>query len=123
MACIRMPRATRSWRRSSNRQSRGRYAAASSRRVSAEEHLQLFTADLRQHSLILPQYCVGQRAFRRLQLENLLLYRAARDESRCDDVARLADAMRAIDRLCFNGRIPPGIEQVHVVRGGEIQTM
>ena len=34
---------------------------------------------------------------------------------------RLADAVRAVDRLRLDRRIPPGIEQEHVVRRGQVQ--
>ena len=53
----------------------------------SEEHLQLLPPDLREHALILPEDRVGERALRRLQLEDLLLDRVARDEPRRDHVA------------------------------------
>ena len=56
-----------------------------------------------------------------LQLGDLLLDRVPRDQAVGEDVPRLADAVRAVDRLRFDGRIPPRIEQEDVVGGGEVQ--
>src|SRR5262249_43196289 len=43
------------------------------------------------------------------------------DQAVAEDVPRLADAVRAIDRLRLDRRVPPRIEQEHRIGGGEIQ--
>ena len=57
-----------------------------------------------------------------LQLEDLLLHRIARDETRREHPARLANSMRAVDRLRFDRRIPPRIQQEHVVCRRQVET-
>ena len=101
----------------------GSWCGRSFLRSSREEHLQLLAADLRQHALILAEDRVGERALRRLQLEDLLLDRVPRDEPRRDHAPRLADAVRAVDRLRLDRRIPPRIEQEDVVGRGEVEAM
>jgi len=43
------------------------------------------------------------------------------DEAVSEDVAILSDAVSAIDGLCLDGGIPPGIEDEDVIGGGEVQ--
>src|SRR6185503_21170423 len=82
-----------------------------------------FAANAGQRALIAAQDGVGQRALRGLELENLFLDRALRDEACRDHTARLPNAMRAVDRLRFDGGVPPRIEKIHIVGGREIQSV
>ena len=58
---------------------------------------------------------------RLLQLEHLLLDRVARDQPVGEHAARLADAVRAVDRLRLDRRVPPRVEQEDVVGRGQVQ--
>ena len=64
---------------------------------------------------------VGQLPLRCLHLGHLLFDGIFRDQAVGEDVPRLADSVRAIDRLRFGRRVPPGIEQEHVLGGGQVQ--
>ena len=64
---------------------------------------------------------VGERSLRGLQLQHLLLDRVARDEPVGEDRSRLPDAVRAVDRLGLDGRVPPRIEQEHVLGRGQVE--
>jgi hypothetical protein len=91
--------------------------------ASTQQHLQLRSPDPRQHTLILPENRLGECALGCLELENFLFDRVERDETRGDHAPRLPDAMGAVDRLSFHGGIPPRVEQVDVVGGGEVETV
>src|SRR5215208_1829871 len=88
-----------------------------------QQHLELLPTDLRQHTLILSEDGIGKRTLRRLQLENLLFHRVTRDKTRRHHLSRLSNAMCAIDRLRFDRRIPPRVEQEHVVGRRQIQSV
>src|SRR5439155_8995741 len=56
-----------------------------------------------------------------LEFPDFFLDGSRADESVGIDGAGLADAMRAIDGLGFDGRVPPGIIEHDVTGGGEVQ--
>ena len=56
-----------------------------------------------------------------LQLGDLLLDGVPRDQPIGEHVARLADPVRAIDRLRLDRGVPPRIEQEHVVRRRQVE--
>ena len=56
-----------------------------------------------------------------LQFPNFFLHRAGRDEAVCVDGLCLAHAMRAVNSLRLDGRIPPRIVKHHVARVRKIQ--
>ena len=64
---------------------------------------------------------VGQLALSALQIENPFLHRVARDQPVCEDAPVLADAVRAVHGLRLGRRIPPRVEDEHVVGRGQIQ--
>ena len=64
---------------------------------------------------------VGQFALLLLQLQHLFLDGVAGDQAVGEDRLRLADAVRAVDGLRLDGRVPPRIEQEDILGGGEIQ--
>ena len=58
---------------------------------------------------------------RDLQAENLFLDRAARDQFVAGHDFRLADAVRAVGGLRFDGGVPPRIEMNDGIRAGQVQ--
>ena len=64
---------------------------------------------------------VGQVALLLLEFEDLLLDGVAADQAVGEDVLGLADAVRAVDGLGLDGGVPPGVEQVDVFGGGQVQ--
>ena len=56
-----------------------------------------------------------------LELEDLLLDGVAADQAVGEDVLGLADPVRAVDGLGLDGGVPPGVEQVDVFGGGQVQ--
>src|ERR1700691_5232515 len=63
----------------------------------------------------------GQVAFAILQLEDLLLDGVTGDQPIREDRMLLTNAVSAIHRLCFHGRVPPGIEDEYILGAGKIQ--
>ena len=64
---------------------------------------------------------VGEGGFVFLHREDLLLHRIGGDEAIGDHGLGLADAVRAVDRLRFDGGIPPRVAEDDVARGGEVE--
>ena len=64
----------------------------------------------------------GQAAFGFLEFENLFFHRVFCDQTVRKNALRLTDAMGAVDGLGFDGRIPPWIEQEHVLGRRQIQS-
>ena len=56
-----------------------------------------------------------------LELLDPLLDRVARDQAVGEHRALLTVAMGSVDRLCLTGRVPPWVEQKHVVGGGQVE--
>ena len=54
--------------------------------------------------------------------EDFFLDRVLRDQAVHGDGASLADAMSAVGRLIFNGRVPPRVEMNDVVSGRQVQS-
>ena len=66
------------------------------------------------------EHARDERTLGAVQREDLLLDGAARDEPVDRDRLVLADAVRAIGGLIFDGGVPPRIEVDHVVGAGEV---
>ena len=64
---------------------------------------------------------VGEVALELLEFEDLFLDGVAADQAVGEDALGLADPVRAVDRLRFDGGVPPGVEQVDVFRGRQVQ--
>src|SRR3546814_16145682 len=56
-----------------------------------------------------------------LETHDLFFDGAGADQPDGDDVFLLADAVNAVNRLVFDCRVPPGIDEINVVSLGEIQ--
>jgi len=77
--------------------------------------LQVVRREIPQDAVVGRDDCLGQAALVILQLQDFFLDGIAGDETVGEDVPILPDAVRAIDGLCFDRRIPPGIEDENVV--------
>ena len=64
----------------------------------------------------------GDFALGFLQLEDFLLDGVARNEAVREHMARLSDAVAAINRLGFHRGIPPRVQKEHVLGRGQIQS-
>ena len=53
-----------------------------------------------------------------MKFQDALLDRVLGDDAVGEDGARLADPMRAVNRLGFDGGVPPGVEEINVAGGG-----
>jgi hypothetical protein len=67
------------------------------------------------------QRALGQRALVVVQGHDALLDRAAGHQPVDGDRPLLADAVRAAHGLVFGGRVPPGVDDDHVVGRGQVQ--
>src|SRR5215210_230137 len=86
-----------------------------------QQQLQILPAQARQHAPIRLDDGVGEVSLALLELENLLLDGVAGHQTAGEDGTALADAVGAVDGLGLDGGVPPGIEEVDVVGGGEVQ--
>ena len=75
-----------------------------------EQQFQIFAGEIAHDAIIRGDDGIGKIAFGLLQRQDFFFYRIAGNQPISKDLASLADAMGAIDGLCFNRRVPPGIE-------------
>ena len=65
---------------------------------------------------------VGQVPLLFLQVGDFFFDRVATDQAVRKDAVRLADPVSPVDRLRFDGRVPPRIEQKDVLSRSQVQT-
>ncbi len=68
-------------------------------------------------------HCVVQIEFPLLERHHLFLDTMAHENPHDRDSPLLPDAVRAIRRLVFHRRIPPGVQMKHIARFGEIEPL
>ena len=68
-----------------------------------------------------PKNIFGQGLFLFLEQTDLLLDAVFDEEAIGNDFVGLADAVGAVNGLAFDGGVPPGIEEDHIVGGGEVE--
>src|SRR4051794_9590411 len=83
--------------------------------MSRQQQLQILSRQVSNYTVVCGDDRVGQVTLALLQLQHLLLDRATRNQAVSKYLPRLSDAVRAVDRLCFDGRIPPGVEKIDVL--------
>src|ERR1017187_1582598 len=88
----------------------------------SQQQLQILPLQIPNETVVLADNGGGQLALGVLQLQDLLFYGVARDQPIGEDLAGLADPVGAVYGLRFHRRVPPGVEQEDVFRGGEVQT-
>ncbi len=87
----------------------------------SEEKRKVLGLEAPENRVVFGQNRVGEFAFASLQFEDFFLHSVAGNEAVGEDIAGLADAVSTVDRLGLHGRIPPGVEQKHILGGGEIE--
>ena len=75
-----------------------------------------------QHAAVLLENGIGEATLLDLEFGDFFLDGAATDQAVGKDLLGLADAVRAVDRLGFDGGVPPRVQEEHVIGGREIQT-
>src|SRR5689334_21350181 len=80
-----------------------------------QQQLQILPPQLRDDAVVRGDDCVGEIALGLLELQDFFLDRIARDQAIGEDATRLTDAVGAVDRLRFDGGVPPGVEEEDVV--------
>ena len=88
-----------------------------------QQQHQIFTGDVPDQVVVGANDRVCQVALCLLEGEDLFFDCVASNQSISKDAFRLADAVRAIDGLRFDRRVPPGIEQEDILGSGQIQTL
>ena len=68
------------------------------------------------------RFRLGEIAFGLLELEDFFFDGVACDEAIGEDLAGLADTVSTVDGLCFDGGVPPWVEEENVFCGGEVET-
>src|SRR5688572_16965760 len=87
-----------------------------------QQQLQVFPGQIMQQAIVRADDCVGKIALGALQLEDFFFHGLTRDQPVSKDLTRLANAVRAIDGLRFDRRVPPRVEQVNIFRGVQVET-
>ena len=88
---------------------------------SRQQELQILAREVLDEAVVGVEDGVGEVALALLELEDLLLDGVAADQAVGEDVLGLADPVRAVDGLGFDGGVPPGVEQVDIFGGGQVQ--
>src|SRR5215210_874443 len=88
---------------------------------SGQQQLEILPAQLGDDALVGLDDGVGEGSLAGLELEDLFFDGVAGDEAVGEDGAGLADAVGAVDGLGFDGGVPPRVEEVDVVGGGEVE--
>ena len=71
---------------------------------------------------LVPEECgIGETAFSRVEFQNAFFHRIACNQSMDDNRSGLADSVRAIGRLIFHRRVPPGIEEEDMIGGRQVE--
>jgi hypothetical protein len=85
---------------------------------SAQEQRQILASQIGQTAALGTQDRIGECAFGALQLQYLLFDGVLGDQPVGKDGPGLADPVRSVNRLSFDRRVPPGIEQEDYFRLG-----
>src|SRR5262245_2197298 len=91
-------------------------------RVSGQQQLEILAAKISNQPFVGSDDRVSERPLGGLKLQHFLFHCVTGDQAKCEYRARLTNPMRAIDRLRLDRRIPPGIEEKHVLRGRQVET-
>jgi hypothetical protein len=97
------------------------YPGAEDEEASRQQQFQVFPLQISHQPVVFADDRIRQRPLGFLQLQHLLFHRVSRDQPVGEDRPRLSDAVRAVDRLRLHRRIPPRIQQKHVLRRRQIQ--
>ena len=89
---------------------------------SSDQRLKVFARELRPETDVLAENGRGKLALLLLQLEDLLFYGVAGDKLVRPYLTTLADPVSTVDSLGFDGGVPPGIEQEHVLGRREVHS-
>ena len=86
-----------------------------------QQQFEVFATEFADEGVVGVDDGIGEFAFALLQLQYFFLDGVLGDEAIGEDLPGLADAVGAVDRLGFDGGVPPGIEEENVLRGRQIQ--
>jgi hypothetical protein len=89
--------------------------------LSRQQQLQILPREAGEEALVGLDDGVGEVSLGLLELQDLLLDCIAGDDAAGEDGPGLADAVGAVDGLGLDGGVPPRIEQVDVVGGGQVE--
>lgn len=88
---------------------------------SGQQEVQIFGGQGAQDAGVGVHDGVGEASLGGLESEDLLLHRVLGHDAVGHDPPGLANAVGAVDGLGLDGRVPPGVEENHVVGCGEIE--
>lgn len=89
--------------------------------ASGQQVVEVLFAEGGEGGVVLAEDRLGEVALALLEFENALFDGVLGDEAIGEDGAGLADAVGAVNRLGFDGGVPPGVEEIDVIGGGEIE--
>ena len=78
---------------------------------SGQQQLESLPIQASQRAVVGSDNCIGQFAFRCLQLQNFFFDGIPRNQTVCKNAAGLPNPVRAVDGLRFGRGIPPGVEE------------
>src|SRR6267142_4682892 len=102
----------------------GGWAALASRhrpRLTIEQSSHVLFRESRANASVAIEQAISQSSLSGLEFIHFLLDRTGRHQAVDKNRLVLADAMRTINRLLLDSRIPPGIENNYRVGGGQVQ--
>ena len=65
---------------------------------------------------------VGNLLFPCLQFDDFFFHCVLADHAVSEDLVLLPDAMRAVNGLLFDGRVPPGIDKINIISGRKVKS-
>ena len=87
-----------------------------------EQKLYIVSGKVLYKSRFLLYQIIGQHLFLFLQLQDLFFDRVFTYHLICEHLSFLSDAMCAVDGLLFCGGIPPGIDEINIIRNREVKS-
>src|SRR5215467_7036444 len=89
---------------------------------SRQQQFQILSAQVADQAVVRVYDGVGEVALRALEREDFLFDGVAGDDAVSEDLPGLADAVRAVNRLRLDRRVPPGVEQIDVFGRSQVQS-
>src|SRR5215475_12455993 len=89
---------------------------------SRQQQFQIFSAEVADEAVVGVDDGVSEVALGVLEREDFFFDGVAGDDAISEDLPSLADAVRAVNGLGLDRRVPPGIEQVDVFSRRQVQS-
>src|SRR5262249_480750 len=89
---------------------------------SRQQQFQIFFGQVADEAVVGVDDGVGEIAFGVLEREDFFFDCVAGDDAVSEDLSRLAEAVRAVNRLCLDRWVPPRVKQIDVFGRRQVQS-